>query len=52
MEYQQDSTWIVYDGDGSKQSTNGTWVFMEQLFLVYDGMVFKAGQTLFECSLA
>ena len=43
--------WVVSDGDGKKNSTNGTWAFMEQPFLVTEGMIFKAGQTLFECHL-
>lgn len=42
-----DGNWILKDGDGSKSSTNGTWLFVDELFKIYDGMVFKAGQTLF-----
>lgn len=37
---------MVYDGDGSRGSTNGTWVFVEDAQEVEDGMVFKAAQTL------
>jgi hypothetical protein len=46
-----DGNWKVIDGDGSKHSTNGTWAFMEHPFMISEGMVFKAGQTLFECHL-
>ena len=42
-----DGNWILRDGDGTKTSTNGTWLFVDELFQIYDGMVFKAGQTLF-----
>jgi len=42
-----DGNWILKDGDGMKSSTNGTWLFVDELFKIYDGMVFKAGQTLF-----
>ena len=42
-----DGNWILKDGDGTKSSTNGTWLFVDELFKIYDGMVFKAGQTLF-----
>ena len=42
-----DGNWILKDGDGNKSSTNGTWLFVDELFKIYDGMVFKAGQTLF-----
>lgn len=52
LDFTSDGNWVVIDGDGSKHSTNGTWAFMEQLFVVYEGMIFKAGQTLFECHLS
>ena len=42
-----EGNWILKDGDGTKSSTNGTWLFVDELFKIYDGMVFKAGQTLF-----
>lgn len=35
--------WILKDGNGEKQSTNGTWLFVDDLFKIYDGMTFKAG---------
>jgi len=38
-----DGQWLLKDGDGKKHSTNGTWLFVDELFLIYDGMVFKAG---------
>jgi pSer/pThr/pTyr-binding forkhead associated (FHA) protein len=28
--------WILTDGDGKKQSTNGTWLFVDELFEIYD----------------
>jgi hypothetical protein len=37
---------VIYDGDGSKCSTNGTWIFMEGVHEIQDGMVFKVAQTL------
>lgn len=36
-------SWILKDGTGDKLSTNGTWLFVDELFKVFDGMVFKAG---------
>ena len=39
------------DGDDDKCSTNGTWLFVDELFPIYDQMVFKAGQTLFKINL-
>ena len=43
-----DTVWTLLDGDGKKLSTNGTWLFVEQFLDIYDGMVFKAGETLFK----
>ena len=43
--------WILADGDVGKPSTNGTWLFAEQFFEVHNGMVFKAGETLFKASV-
>jgi hypothetical protein len=31
-----DGRWILTDGDGKKQSTNGTWLFVDELFEIYD----------------
>lgn len=39
---------MLNDGDGEKLSTNGTWLFVDELFKIYDNMIFKAGQTLFK----
>ena len=39
--------WFIKDGDGDKLSTNGTWLFAENFFEMFDGMVFKVGETLF-----
>jgi hypothetical protein len=43
----ENSSWRLRDGDGAKLSTNGTWLFVDELFPIYDKMIFKAGQTLF-----
>ena len=50
IEY-EDNQWILKDADGKKHSTNGTWLFVDELFKTYDGMVFKAGQTLFRTKM-
>ena len=41
--------WVLSDGNGDKASTNGTWLFVDDAFMVHNQMVFKAGQTLFQC---
>ena len=44
-----DNKWILKDGDGgSKPSTNGTWLFPAEDEIIYDGLIFKAGQSLFK----
>lgn len=40
--------WMASDGDGKRASTNGTWLFVDDMFEVFNNMVFKAGQTLFQ----
>lgn len=42
----ENSEWKVEDGNGLKVSANGTWLFVDEKFWVYDGMKFKIGQTL------
>ena len=46
-----EGNWILKDGDGTKASTNGTWLFADELFKIYDNMIFKAGLTLFKTTL-
>ena len=47
-----DEEWKIQDGDGKKLSTNGTWLFVEQFFEVFNDMVFKAGESLFKAKLS
>ena len=39
----QNDKWYLNDGDGHKLSTNGTWLFVDELFEIYNAMIFKAG---------
>jgi hypothetical protein len=41
---------VLRDGDPQKgkKSTNGTWLFVDELFPICNHLVFKAGQTLFK----
>ena len=39
------------DGDGEKESTNGTWVFILNPIKITDNFLFKAEHTLFVASL-
>jgi len=44
--------WVLKDGDGKKLSTNGTWLLAENDFEIFDGLAFKAAQTLFKAKLS
>lgn len=47
----ENSKWVIYDGDGTKPSTNGTWLYMETAYEIEDEMVFKAAQTMFQIKM-
>ena len=43
----QNYRWMLCDGIGGKPSTNGTWLYINEDLLLYEGLVFKANQTIF-----
>lgn len=47
----ENQKWVLRDGDGKKSSTNGTWLFADEYFEIYEDLVFKAGQTLFQAKV-
>lgn len=51
ISYEESKGWILKDGMGDKKSTNGTWLFVEEDHEIFDGLVFKAGKTLFEAHI-
>ena len=52
IEYKEDKGWVVIDGYNGKQSTNGTWLYVEGLHEITNNMTVKIGQTLFKLTLA
>ena len=53
IEYDAESKKIyLSDGDGKKESTNGTWVFILNPTKITDNFMFKAEHTLFLANLA
>ena len=53
IEYEAESKKIyLSDGDGKKESTNGTWVFILNPTKITDNFMFKAEHTLFLANLA
>ena len=53
-EFYKDGTyrWVLLDGVNGKPSTNGTWLYINEDMQIYNGMVFKANQTIFNVNLA
>ena len=47
----KDDCFYLYDGDGKKESTNGTWVFILNPIKITNNFLFKAEHTLFVASL-
>ena len=46
-----DECFYLYDGDGEKESTNGTWVFILNPIKIKNNFLFKAEHTLFVSTL-
>ena len=52
IEYnQKDDCFYLHDGDGEKESTNGTWVFILNPIKITNNFWFKAEHTLFVATL-
>lgn len=47
LRYKENEGWYASDGDGTKPSTNGTWLFLDDYFPIETDMAFKAGMTVF-----
>ena len=46
--YNSTEGWIISDGHEGKSSTNGTWLFLSEEYEIYDTMIFKHNQTIFQ----
>jgi hypothetical protein len=47
----EEGEWVLYDGYQGRESTNGTWLYLNEDCEIEDGMVFKSNQTFFETTL-
>mmetsp|Transcript_39541 Transcript_39541/g.29204 ORF Transcript_39541/g.29204 Transcript_39541/m.29204 type:complete len:212 (+) Transcript_39541:510-1145(+) len=43
--------WVLTDGFEGRESTNGTWLYLNEDWQLVDGMVFKSNQTFFEAKI-
>jgi hypothetical protein len=51
INYSEKDGWSLIDGHDNKPSTNGTWLYLNEDFEVYDKMIFKTNQTILQCHL-
>jgi len=49
INYSEGEGWTLYDGSNGKQSTNGTWLYLNEEHDIYDKMIFKTNQTIMQC---
>lgn len=43
--------WVLHDGIKGRPSTNGTWLYINDDLKIYEGMIFKANQTIFSVKM-
>jgi hypothetical protein len=43
--------WVLVDGDGSRPSTNGVWIYINEPLEITNKMIFKSNHTIFQASL-
>lgn len=50
IKHDENNNWVLYDGAGvpERKSTNGTWVYVDEHFEIYDQMVFRSCNYLFQ----
>ena len=51
IQFEEGLGWVLYDGDGTKSSLNGTWVFADEDIEVYNDLIFKSGSSLFKVNI-
>lgn len=51
MIFYDGENWVIRDGFQDKESTNGTWLYLNEDCEVKTGMVFKSNQSFFEAKI-
>ena len=46
-----ETEWVLIDGINDKPSTNGTWLYINEDLMLFNGMVFKANLSIFKVHL-
>jgi len=47
----EEGNWVLIDGFEGRESTNGTWLYLNEDCEILEGMIFKSNQTFFEAHL-
>jgi len=47
----EEGSWMIYDGNGKRASTNGTWLFIDKSYDLRKNTEFKAEEILFKASI-
>ena len=51
INYKEDEGWKLIDGQQNKPSTNGTWIYINDQYQIYDKMIFKTNQNIFQANI-
>ena len=51
INYSENEGWKLIDGQQYKPSTNGTWIYINAQYEIYDKMIFKTNQTIFQANI-
>ena len=47
----ENNFWYIIDGDNEKESTNGTWIFINWDYEIEDDFIFRIGQNIIQVNL-
>jgi hypothetical protein len=50
--FYEGNNWYIVDGDGEKESLNGTWLLVDEYMDIYEGMIVRAGTTSFKANFS
>lgn len=45
------NSWVIYDGDNNKKSTNGTWAFLNWFMSIYDNIKIRIGTSILKINI-
>jgi len=48
INFSETSGWILYDGFNNKRSMNGSWLYLNDDYEIYNKMIFSSNQNIFQ----